>query len=55
MLGLLEGELINQRLAQIKGEMMKERLFNDNVNLAYYVARKINIPNMSDEDKTEQQ
>ena len=51
MLGLLEGELINQRLAQIKGEMMKERLFNDNINLAYYVARKINIPNMSDDDK----
>lgn len=30
---------------------MKERLFNDNINLAYYVARKINIPNMLDEDK----
>ena len=30
---------------------MKERLFNDNINLAYYVARKINIPNMSDDDK----
>ena len=51
MLDLLEGELINQRLVQIKGEMMKERLFNDNINLAYYVARKINIPNMLDEDK----
>lgn len=51
MLDLLEGELINQILAQIKGEMMKEKLFNDNINLAYYVARKINIPNMLDEDK----
>lgn len=30
---------------------MKERLFNDNINLAYYIVRKINIPNMLDEDK----